>query len=80
MSVLLRSKLTRLYWAAPNGWTAAEAQALDFTSVPEAASFARDKHLAGLEIVLTDDIKPAGVVGPVLPEGCDVDRPGSMAA
>jgi hypothetical protein len=74
MRVFLRSKLTRFYCAASNGWTAAIGRALEFTSVAHAARFARDEKLPGTEIVVRYDLLAEEVVVPLVPEWCDVDQ------
>jgi hypothetical protein len=77
MRVFLRNKQTRLYCADVNEWAAAVGHALEFTSVPHAARFARDENLPGIEIVVRCDLLAEEVAMPVLPEWCDVDQPRS---
>ena len=75
-----RLEKTRLYRADSNGWAAAAGQALDFTSVPHAARFARDEKLPEAEIVVRCDFLAEEVALPLLPEWCNLDQPHSAAA
>jgi hypothetical protein len=75
MKVLLRSRMTGLYCADPEGWAAGSEQALDFTSIPRAARFARDEGLSGVEMVVRYHTVPDEVVVPILPEWCELDGP-----
>ena len=80
MRVFLRDKKTRFYCADLNRWVATVGQALDFTSVPHAARFARDENLPGTEIVVRCDLLEEEVAMPLAPEWCDFDQPHSAAA
>ncbi len=79
MRVFLRSKKTRLYCAGSNGWADAIAQAVFFTSVPQAARFAFDEKVPGAEIVVRCDLLEQEVALPLLPQWCDFHEPGSDA-
>jgi hypothetical protein len=80
MRVFVRNKHTRLYCAASNGWAAAMTQALPFTSVRHAARFAFDERVPEAEIVVRCDLLEEEVAMPLLPEWCDLEEPGSVAA
>jgi hypothetical protein len=77
MRVLLRDKKSRRYYAGSNGWDAAIAQALLFTSVPQAAKFAFDEKVPEAEIVVRSDLLEQEVTLPLLPEWCDFHQRGS---
>jgi len=74
MRVFLRNRQTRLYCAARDEWTVALAQALLFSSVPQAARFAFDQKLSEAEIVVRCDVLDQEVTVPLLPEWCDLDQ------
>jgi hypothetical protein len=80
MRVLLRNRITRLYYADPNGWAAGVGQAFDFISLPQATRFALDGSLPEIEIVLRYDSLQDEVVMPLLPEYCDFIRSRAAAA
>jgi hypothetical protein len=71
MRVFLRNKQTRLYRADANGWAAAVAQALLFTSVRQAARFALDEKVPEAEIVVRCDLLEQEVALPLLAEWCE---------
>lgn len=75
MKVFLRNITTGLYCTGSNGWVASQKQALEFTSVPQAARFALETILPGTEIVLQSDVLPDEVVVPVIPEWCGFKYP-----
>jgi hypothetical protein len=76
MRVFLRSKRTRLYYASPSGWADSAGQALQFTSVSEAARFALDHSLPDTELVLAFYTFPEQIAMPLVPEWSNIDRPG----
>jgi hypothetical protein len=80
MKVFIRNRKTWLYCAEPSAWAAAAEQARGFTSVPQAAKFALDANLQGIEIVLKCYTLPDEVSVPVLPEWCDLPQLDSAAA
>jgi hypothetical protein len=55
-------------------------QALPFTSVRHAARFAFDERVPEAEIVVRCDLLEEEVAMPLLPEWCDLEEPGSVAA
>ena len=76
MRVFLRNKQTRLYYAGPTGWADSAGQALQFTSVSQAARFGLDHSLPDIELVLACYTLPDEVAMPLVPEWCAIDPPG----
>jgi hypothetical protein len=76
MRVFLRNKHTRLFYAGPAGWADTAGQALQFTSVSEAARFGLDQSLPDIELVLSCYTLPDEIAMPLLPEWCGNERPG----
>ena len=79
MRVLLRNRRTRLYYASPNGWSEAMAQAQLFSSVRQAARFAFDEKVPEAEIVMRSDLLEQDITLPLLPEWCELREPRSIA-
>jgi hypothetical protein len=76
MRVFLRNKQTRLFYAGPSGWADTAGQALQFTSVSQAARFGIDHSLPDIELVLACYTLPDEIAMPLLLEWCDNDPPG----
>ena len=55
MQILLRNLKTAQYFQTPDKWTADQMEARDFETLNQAIAFARQNHLAGVEIVLAFD-------------------------
>jgi hypothetical protein len=68
MKVFLRNRQTRLYCAAPNGWTVASTEAVAFPDIQIATRFALDQNLPEAEIAVRSDLLDQEVVMPLLPE------------
>ena len=56
MKVLLRETKTSLYYIGSNQWTADPRQARDFEQVEAAIRHHAEEPLAGMEVVLYDDL------------------------
>jgi hypothetical protein len=80
MRVFLRNKRTRLYCAGSDGWAPAIGQAVEFTSVRRAITFAVEESMPETEVVVRCDLLAEEVTLPLVPEWRDYDRPGSAAA
>ena len=80
MKVFLRSRITRLYCAESNEWSAATGQALDFTCIARATRFALAESMPGIELVLKYDMLPDEVPVPLLAQWRDFGQPDSAAA
>ena len=76
MRVFLRNRQTRRYFASPNGWAVAIAEAFVFSSVRQAARFAFDDEKMEAEIVVRSDLFEQEVTLPLLPEWCELDQRG----
>jgi hypothetical protein len=56
--VFLRHRESGQYYAGSNGWTGSSSVAHDFETVESAAQLARNRGLAGIEVVVRDDDDP----------------------
>lgn len=74
MRVLLQNKQSKLYYATLNRRVSNPAGALDFHRVPDAAKFALEQKLFGMEIVVNYTEPECEVRLPVLPEWCLLDE------
>ena len=80
MRVFLRNKRTRLYCAGSNDWAVAMGQAVEFTSVRRAITFAVDGSMPETEVVVRYDLLAEEVTLPLVPEWRDCAQPNSAAA
>ena len=55
MRALIRDLKTGLFWAQDLHWTCKREEAYDFGSTYQASTFAGEKGLSGVEVVLTFD-------------------------
>jgi hypothetical protein len=72
--VLLRNRLTKLYYVGLNQLDVWYQRALDFGDVPGAAEFTLEEELPDMEIVLRYDSFDGGIALPVLAEWCLFDE------
>lgn len=57
--VFLRNRETGQYYAGSNLWSGSNSVAYDFETVESAAQLARNRGIAGIEVVVRDDDAPA---------------------
>jgi hypothetical protein len=67
--VFLRHRETGHYYAGPNGWSGSSSVAHDFKTVESAAQLARNRGLAGIEVVVRDHDPACDLVLPFTQEG-----------
>ena len=66
--VFLRHRETGQYYAGSNGWNGSSSVAHDFETVESAAQLARNRGLAGIEVVVRDDDPASDLVLPFTQE------------
>ena len=67
--VFLRHRETGQYYAGSNLWSGSSSVAHDFATVESAAQLARNRGLAGIEVVVRDDDPACDLVLPFTQEG-----------
>ena len=66
--VFLRHRESGQYYAGSNGWSGSSSVTHDFKTVENAAQLARNRGLAGIEVVVRDDDPACDLVLPFTQE------------